>query len=484
MYPDRRTLAAFAGWGSLLIVPLLILFWLLANPAVNPTFDIPVHHVYIVGAAHIVSLALALLVVRTAISIGEFRVLFLSLGFMAISGFFVVHAIATPGVFLPAFDDYDGSVAGLSAFLSLFAASVFFTCSVSANPLGARYAARGMSMSLVGTTLLVILAFAVVSFTWPEDLGELPVTVPVGSYLVAGLTIALLAFAAWRYLSAYSVARLPMQGAMVLGLVLLMEAQLSMAIAPTWTLAWWEYHFLMLLGSSAAMAGLLIQYNKAGSLRNIMEAVFGIQSLVQIQLAHTDAIAALAAATEAKDPYTKGHTIRVAESAVILGKALSLPNDKLRTLARAGLLHDIGKLGIPDTILLKPGPLTDEEFAVIKLHPDLGLEIVSRVGSLEQEIAVIRGHHEKLDGSGYPLGLSGGQIPIETRVLTVADVYDSLVSDRPYRKRLPLGRVKAILQEEAVSQLDPRVVNVCLKLVEQGDLPGSIVRADANVGAS
>ncbi|MDP2728186.1 MAG: HD-GYP domain-containing protein, partial [Dehalococcoidia bacterium] len=363
--------------------------------------------------------------------------------------------------------------AGLSAFLSLLVAALLFAGSATRLPLLIRPRTKSMALVLVAIVLMIVIAYGVSAFIWTEEYEDVPITLPWGSYVTAGATILMLAFAIWRNFVAYSLSRLPMQWALVTGLVLLAEAQVSMAISPVWSLAWWEYHFLMLLGAGAAMAGLLVQYSKVGSFRKIMAGVFELQGLVETELGNAETIAALAAATEAKDPFTKGHTVRVAETAVALGRALNLPNDKLRVLVRAGLLHDIGKLGIPDAILLKPGQLTDEEFKVIKKHPLLGFEILERVGSLEQEIKVIRAHHERIDGSGYPQGLSGDQIPIETRVIAVADTYDSTVSDRPYRKGLPLERVKQILREEAGSHLDPQVVEVCLRLIDEGKLPGS-----------
>ncbi|MBI4232945.1 MAG: HD domain-containing protein [Chloroflexi bacterium] len=191
------------------------------------------------------------------------------------------------------------------------------------------------------------------------------------------------------------------------------------------------------------------------------------EEIVRAELETNETIAALSDACEAKDPQTRGHTVRVAELAILIGRNLGLPPAQLRVLGRAGLLHDIGKLGVPDAILLKPGPLTPEEFGVMKRHPLLGLDILRRVGSLEQEIGVIRGHHEWFNGKGYPDGLQGEKIPLEARILSVADVYDSVISDRPYRKGLGKERAIKILQEEAEQHLDPQVVGVFIQAITQ-----------------
>lgn len=464
---ERRLFAALSGWALLLLVPLLVLFWLLLNPEINTSFAIPIQHFYIVTIVHLLSLGVSILVIKAAVEMREFRVLFLGLGFMTLSGFFAIHALSTPGILIPRqtlYGSVTGSVAGLSAFLSLLMAALFFAASATRLPLMIRRRTSVMALALVILTALVILAYGISGFLAHVWFEQIPITFPRGSYLTAAVTIGLLIFAIQRNFLAYSLSRLPMQWALVTGFVLLAEAQLSMAISPVWTLAWWEYHFLMLLGAGAAMAGLLVQYSRNGSLRAIMNGVFELENLVQIELENAETIAALAAATEAKDPFTKGHTVRVAEKAVALGKALQLPNDKLRVLARAGLLHDIGKLGIPDSILLKPGPLTAEEFRAMKEHPHLGLEILQRVGSLEREIKVVKAHHERMDGAGYPDGVAGEELPIEARVVAVADVWDSLSSNRPYRKALSVEQVQEILKQSAGLHLDPEIVEACLKL--------------------
>jgi HD-GYP domain-containing protein (c-di-GMP phosphodiesterase class II) len=191
-----------------------------------------------------------------------------------------------------------------------------------------------------------------------------------------------------------------------------------------------------------------------------MEGLVRLRGLVQSELEYSDTIATLAAATEARDPATHGHTARVAEIAVRIGQAMKLPDERVRVLARAGLLHDIGKLGIPDAILLKPGPLTEDEWRIMRTHPELGHDIVQRAGSLEAESRLVRMHHERLDGAGYSHGLAGSEIPIDARILSVADVYDALVTHRPYRDGYPSERALELLSEEAGSHLDPAVIDV------------------------
>ena len=142
-------------------------------------------------------------------------------------------------------------------------------------------------------------------------------------------------------------------------------------------------------------------------------------------------------AIEARDPYTKQHSSRVTELAVSIGKEMGCSDEELDLLSFSGNLHDIGKLGIPDSILLKPGPLTGTEFEAIKKHPIIGANIVGHLGLLTAEQKIILHHHERWDGKGYPDGLKGESIPFLSRILSVADVYDAMASDRAYRKKLP-----------------------------------------------
>lgn len=168
---------------------------------------------------------------------------------------------------------------------------------------------------------------------------------------------------------------------------------------------------------------------------------------------------AFARAVEAKCRYTWGHSERVTSYALDLARQLGLPDAEQEVLRRGGLLHDIGKINMPDSILNKPGPLTAEEYDIVKQHPVQGVRIVEPLRSIRDTIPLIRWHHERLDGKGYPDGLFGGAIPLLARVLAVADVFDALSSERPYRPALPQKECFRILRENATGGgLDPELV--------------------------
>jgi len=145
-------------------------------------------------------------------------------------------------------------------------------------------------------------------------------------------------------------------------------------------------------------------------------------------------VTSLAKALEQKDEYTRGHSDHVATYAALFAKQIGIPGDNVRLIKRAALLHDIGKIGIPDRILNKPDKLTDEEFEQIKFHPIYGMELLKTLDFLKDELVLILHHHEKYDGSGYPYGLKGNEIPMGSQIISLADVFDALTTDRPYRK--------------------------------------------------
>ncbi len=173
-----------------------------------------------------------------------------------------------------------------------------------------------------------------------------------------------------------------------------------------------------------------------------------------------------ARALELRDKETLGHTQRVVKLALKLALALGMPNSELEHLRRGALVHDIGKMAISDTILLKPGPLTREERNLMYMHPDYALKMLSPIEFLQPALDIPYCHHEKWDGSGYPRGLKGEEIPFSARIFAVVDVWDALTSDRPYRKAWPEDRVIAYIQEQSGKHFDPRVVKFFLKIVE------------------
>jgi HD-GYP domain-containing protein (c-di-GMP phosphodiesterase class II) len=176
---------------------------------------------------------------------------------------------------------------------------------------------------------------------------------------------------------------------------------------------------------------------------------------------------ALAETIEKRDPYTGGHTNRVMDYSLAIGKELGLSEDEMTNLRLSAILHDIGKIGVRDSVLLKEGKLTDEEFTAIKMHSIYGEQILKHVKQMRDVIAGVKYHHERYDGRGYPDGLKGEEIPITARIIAVADTFDAMTSDRPYRKGLSLDIAFEELRKHSGTQFDAKVVEVFLKAHEK-----------------
>lgn len=179
-------------------------------------------------------------------------------------------------------------------------------------------------------------------------------------------------------------------------------------------------------------------------------------------------IRALADALDAKCDYTAGHSLRVSRIAVVIGKKLDLDDDHLRDIELGGILHDIGKIGVPESILWKPDKLTDEEKEIMARHPVKSAQIIGELKGLKRAREYVKHHHEYFDGSGYPDGLSGEAIPIGARLIMVSDAYDAMTTDRPYRKSIGHDNAINELKRMAGKQFDPAVVDALLELVKEG----------------
>jgi putative nucleotidyltransferase with HDIG domain len=190
-------------------------------------------------------------------------------------------------------------------------------------------------------------------------------------------------------------------------------------------------------------------------------------ALAQLEQSYDDTLEALGSALDLKDAETEGHCQRVTAFTISIAKAMPVPNAYLPVLARAAFLHDIGKMAIPDGILRKPGPLTDSEKEVMRKHCEIGYNMLIRIPFLRDAAEIVLAHQEFYDGSGYPRGLKGEQIPLGARIFTIADSLDAMISDRPYRKALPMSHACQEIRRCAQTQFDPKVVEVFLTIPEQ-----------------
>jgi HD-GYP domain-containing protein (c-di-GMP phosphodiesterase class II) len=505
-----------ASWllaAAILSVPVAAYAVLRRVPAIDPAFGSPTGHFFVVGVVAASALVLAVVVGWAARHLPDARTFALAMGFLSMAGIFLAHGAgtgpfyhqhtATPApaataraqhihaapeddgayggagydagygaslpssaVQAPAAPPDHGLVVqiarlravGFSARLSLMVSALCFALAVTDLRRPVADAVVRRWSALAGGAMALLAAYDVIALAFPTWLNWIPMESGVLSWSVAAVAWAGFGFAGWRFLQAYRLAALPLQGTMALSMGLLMESQWFMLRGPLWHLSWWEYHFAMLAGFLIPVIGLLRQYRTAGDLGAVVEGLFLRQSINGVRAGDPEALPALAAAVAAKDSETGEHTERVSDLAVAIGRRLGLPAERLLVLRWAGRLHDLGKIGVPNNILRKPGRLTPEEYAVMKLHSPRGGNVALRTGVLAEAAPIIRAHHERLDGSGYPDGLRGEAIPLEARIIAVADVWDALTCDRPYRAAMSHDEAASIICQESIAQLDPRCV--------------------------
>ncbi len=214
-----------------------------------------------------------------------------------------------------------------------------------------------------------------------------------------------------------------------------------------------------------------IDENTLTMLKNLSDHLYNLLTNIhlhkELESLYTELLISLVNSIDLKDPYTKFHSERVTTYAYLIGKELNLPRKKLVTLFYASLLHDIGKIWSPDEALKKPGKLTEKEFEEIKKHPEVGASMIDHMEFLSESSRVLRHHHEHYDGSGYPDGLKGEDIPLLSRIIAVADAFDAMTSDRPYRKGMTIEEALSIIEEESGKQFDPEIASVFVKFVRE-----------------
>jgi HD superfamily phosphohydrolase YqeK len=199
----------------------------------------------------------------------------------------------------------------------------------------------------------------------------------------------------------------------------------------------------------------------------VFVARWAVAQFAAQQRAYEATVSALCQAVETKDFYTRGHSERVSRGAVMIATEIGMRQERVGAIRYAGMLHDVGKLGVPTSVLQKRSSLTDDEYAAVQLHPMRGLDIVREIGFLDEALAGIMHHHERIDGRGYPMGLAGDEIPEFARVLAVADAFDAMTSDRSYRGARPVPEAVAELRKWAGKQFDPAFVDAFVSAIER-----------------
>jgi putative nucleotidyltransferase with HDIG domain len=277
---------------------------------------------------------------------------------------------------------------------------------------------------------------------------------------IALMVVALVFFGlvASRAFRTYVLTRRHSDLAVVCGVAWLAIALVVSMTSDPWTLGWWFGHALELAGIAMVAIPVALDLRRGSQSRPLSGDLRGADLVAGEEDYLGPHVRALMIALAEKDEYTEGHTRRVARLAVRVGEELDVPPHRLRALALGGLMHDIGKLQVPDAVLKKPGPLNDEEYALVKRHPEWGDQLAGELGLPARVRRLIRSHHERLDGRGYPDGLVDEQLELDVRILTACDVYDALISKRVYREAWSKDRALRTLLAEVRDAFDERCV--------------------------
>jgi HD-GYP domain-containing protein (c-di-GMP phosphodiesterase class II) len=430
------------------VLPVLLLALSAGHGVMAPAW----FHVIFAGVGGLLTAAAAIALSVSAARQHDGRAVLLSAAFSVMATGLLVHAFATPGWLV----GMNGLVQ-LAGALNLPAGGLILAASALPalrRPMRVRL--------LLRLQVAVVAALAVAGIAALLDAHLIPIlpsprTLP--AHLVFAAGAAVLTLLAWRAGRTYLLTRRTPDLLVCVGLVWLVCAQYGLLDYTMMDLAGWvahgfEFIGLALVGIPAALdlrhgvaSRPLVGDLRAGHLVEHEEAFLGSR------------VRALMVRLGDKDPSTEGHTRRVATLAVQIGERLGLPESRLRLLALGGLLHDMGKLSVPDEILNKPGKLTDDEFAVIRRHPTWGRELLVELGGFPPLVlALVESHHERIDGTGYPNRAPALELDLEVRVLTVADVFDALTADRVYRGAWPADRALALLRDGIGTAFDPACV--------------------------
>jgi HD-GYP domain-containing protein (c-di-GMP phosphodiesterase class II) len=442
-------------WAAVLGAPMLLFAVLMAVPDWDKNVGSQQFHFYVVSITALAAAFACGLIVWLTQSLRETRLVFLGLAFLSIAAIFSVHGLGSGGII----HDHVHNALRVSSWLSVFSGGLLIALSAMRLSGDAEEWLKRNGSVLVGSIALLLGVYIGVSMfiadTW---LDWVPIEDRALQLVATALTLSLLVFSAQRYLQAFLFTRLLSQWAMVGALVLLMEVQVSLTFGRYWQYSWWLYHGTYAVAFAVLFTGWFVEAKRAGSIRVIAEALSMRDAIGLLNRGHAQPIADLVDAIEWKDLYTLGHVRRVASYAVMMGKELGLSTLELRSLALGAQMHDVGKIGVPDRILLKPGPLTPEEFAEIKEHVGRGYDIAMKVDVLRPVTDAIRYHHERWDGTGYPERLAGEAIPLHARIVSVADAFDAMTSGRSYQPAVSKEAALEELRDKAGTQFDPRCV--------------------------
>jgi HD-GYP domain-containing protein (c-di-GMP phosphodiesterase class II) len=420
-------------------------------------------HFYIVSAVSVLATILGFAVGVAGSRLRNIKVSFLALAFISLAGIFSIHGLATPGFIMNAF-----TLPGFMAQMSVLVASfwICLSCLSSDNAL-ISYMSRAQKYLVPAWTLiLVILSTLIVMFPHAAET-LIPSPTALNKGIITVIVVLMNLTTIYSYFRSYRYSKFPLQLAIVYSAGWFLVTQVILAMGELWKLSWWLYHLLLLAAVAVMIGGMLRQYAAHASVTKAFHALFTTDPVERMTNSLSPSVKALIHETESRDPYTAGHNFRVTLYSLRIGEEMGLQPELLHALVQGTIVHDVGKIRISDAVLNKPGRLTAEERAVIETHPLKGYEMCNKLGFLKEELSIIRSHHERWDGKGYPDSLSGTKIPLLARVAAVADVYDALTSHRAYREAWSHDKAMELLNENKGTHFDPVMVEAWERVCEK-----------------
>jgi putative nucleotidyltransferase with HDIG domain len=317
-----------------------------------------------------------------------------------------------------------------------------------------------------GFLLVGIVTLGVIGLAVPSLVPAVPAPASTAALVLLGVGLVLFALLALRAFHTFLLTQRLADLLVLVGLVWLAGALVAALVLDYTQFGWWVGHGLELAGIGLVGGAVALDLHRSAQSRALVGDLRGSELVVEEEAFLGSHIRALTARLAEKDAYTEEHTRRVALRAVQVGEELGLPPRRLRTLAVGGLLHDIGKLSVPDEVLKKPGPLDADEYSVIQGHPEHGRRLLRELGGFANGVLkLVHDHHERLDGTGYPDGIGARELDLDTRILAVCDVYDALISTRVYRAAWSAEKALGLLFEQSGSAFDRRCVEALARVL-------------------
>jgi HD-GYP domain-containing protein (c-di-GMP phosphodiesterase class II) len=439
------------------------------------------HHVSFTGTTHFYAVGFSALMAAAAAAgltvVGarraDTRTMVVGTAFAVMAALLALHGLSTPGVVFG-----QNGVVAITGGATLPAGAIILVVSVLPLP---RVLRNVIPFVLAEAMLLLaVVGLGVSALVWPSLLPAVPA--PGGRDAFALLAVGMLAFGVvtLRAVRTFLLTRRALDLAVVVGLVWLATALVPALTMNYEQLGWWLGHEVELDGILVVGVAVAIDLARAAQSRPLVGDLTATELVAAEDLFLGSQVRALTVTLAEKDEYTERHTRRVALRAVQVGDELGLSRGRLRTLAIGGLVHDIGKLSIPDSILKKPGPLDDGEYATVKEHAERGYRLLTELGGFSGDVRdLVRDHHERLDGRGYPRGVRGDELSLDVRILAVCDVYDALISRRVYRPAWSPEEAIDYLRAEAGTGFDGRCVEALARVIgreaEAPVRPGELV---------